>query len=63
MTKKGDCVQTLKDFMDALKNREDGDYNPHCRRELEEDGIVEISSLPKNLSILMRNRPWRANSE
>lgn len=63
MIDKGDCVQILKDFMDALKNREDGDYNPHCRRELEEDGIEETAILPKNLSILLKNRMWRPNPE
>lgn len=48
MTNKGDCLQTLKDFMDALKNREDGDYNPHCRRELE-DGREENCQLTQEL--------------
>lgn len=49
--------------MDALKNREDGDYSsPHCRRELEE-GIEETASLPENLSILLKKGTWRANPE
>lgn len=57
-------MQTLKDFMDVPKNREDGDYSsPQCRLELEEDGIQEAASLPKDLSILLKNRTQRANSE